>query len=125
MSYEAGKALKELAQSLKSFSYPSKCTTQLRKCKDAVEEVNITLKALMVGEFDVFEIIPTITLASILIEIVKCVETIFVAIEELSKQADFKKLKVVHHSGAVASVSDEEEDKDIVKVIIHNITSKS
>ncbi|KAI3798317.1 hypothetical protein L1987_33588 [Smallanthus sonchifolius] len=131
MSYEAGKALKELALSVKSFSYPSNCTMHLQTCQKAVDELNTTLKASMVGEFDVLEIIPIITIASILIEIVKCVETIFVAIEELSEQAHFKKLtgddekSQVHHGGAVANVGDEEEDRAFVKVIVHKITSES
>ncbi|KAJ0463826.1 hypothetical protein HanHA300_Chr14g0519961 [Helianthus annuus] len=133
MSSEAGKALKELAQSVKSFTSPPNCSMHLQTCKKAVDEVNTTLKASMVGELDVLEIIPIITVASILIEIVKCVETIFVAIEELSEQAHFKDLlndgekSQVHHGGAVASVDDddEEEDKDFVKVIIHKITSDS
>ncbi|KAI3794815.1 hypothetical protein L1987_37454 [Smallanthus sonchifolius] len=131
MSYEAGKALKELALSLKSFSYPSNCTMHLQTCQKAVDEVNTTLKASMVGEFDVLEIIPLITIVSILIEIVKCVETIFVAVEELSEQAHFKKLTCdgeksqVHHGGAVANVGDEEEDRTFVKVIVHKITKES
>lgn len=132
MSSEAGKALKELSKSVKSFSYPSNCTTHLQTCQKAIDEVNTTLKASMVGEFDVLEIIPVITVASTLTEIVKCVETILVAIEELSKQAHFKKplndaeKLQAHHGGAVASVDDHEEDDiDFVKVIIHKIPSES
>ncbi|KAI7744935.1 hypothetical protein M8C21_016834, partial [Ambrosia artemisiifolia] len=127
MSSEAGKALKELAQSVKTFSWPSNCSMHLQTCKKAVDEVNMMLKASMVGEFDVLEIIPIITVASILIEIVKCVETIFVAIEELSEQAHFKKSlndgekSQPHiHGGAVASVEDheEQEDKGFVTVVM-------
>ncbi|XP_076907627.1 aluminum-activated malate transporter 8-like [Bidens hawaiensis] len=132
MSSEAGKALKELSKSVKSFSYPSNCTTHLQTCQKAIDEVNTMLKASMVGEFDVLEIIPVITVASTLTEIVKCVETILVAIEELSKQAHFKeslnnaeKLQP-HHGGAVASFDDHKEDDiDFVKVIIHKIPSES
>ncbi|XP_076883200.1 aluminum-activated malate transporter 8-like [Bidens hawaiensis] len=132
MSSEAGKALKELSKSVKSFSYPSNCTTHLQTCQKAIDEVNTMLKASMVGEFDVLEIIPVITVASTLTKIVKCVETILVATEELSKQAHFKKSLndaeklQAHHGGAVASVDDQEEDDiDFVKVIIHKIPSES
>lgn len=129
MSSEAGKALKELALSIKSFSYPSTTVIYLLTCKKAVEEVNITLQTSMVGEWDVFELIPLITITSILIDIVKCVETICVAVEELSEQAHFKKSSdesekpKLHYDGVVAPVYDDRQDRGFVTIVIHKITS--
>ncbi|KAL8246418.1 hypothetical protein R6Q59_007634 [Mikania micrantha] len=134
MCSEAGTTLKELANSMKSFSCPLRSTMHLQTCKEAVDEVNAMLKASFVGEFDILEITPIIKVVSMLIEIVKCVETIHVAIEELSEQAHFKMLlgddekpQVHHDGGAVACLDDHDnqEDNDFVKVIIHKIPSES
>ncbi|CAI9271589.1 unnamed protein product [Lactuca saligna] len=131
MSSEAGKALKELALSIKAFSYPSNSAMNIQICKKAVDEVNSTLQASMVGECDILEIIPIITVISILNDIVKCVETIFEAIEELSEQANFKKSPhepekpQILHGGVVAPVGDKEDDSGFVTVIIHKIAPQS
>ncbi|GKB83489.1 aluminum-activated malate transporter 8-like protein [Tanacetum coccineum] len=90
ISFEAGKALKELASSVNLFTYPSSSAKHIQACKNAVEEVSTTLQASMVGDWDVLDTIPVITITSVLIDIVKCIETIFAAIEELSQQAKFK-----------------------------------
>ncbi|KAI3723308.1 hypothetical protein L2E82_34794 [Cichorium intybus] len=131
MSCETGKALKELALSIKSFSYPSNSARNIQTCKTAIDEVNTTLQASMVGEWDILEIIPIITVTSILIEIVNCVETIFVAVEELSEQAHFKKTSdepekpQLLHGGVIPAVGDKEQDRGFVTVIIHKIASQS
>lgn len=130
MSSEAGKALKELALSIKTFSYPSNSAMiNIQTCKKAVDEVNSTLQASMVGEWVILEIIPIITVISILNDIIKCVETIFEAIEELSEQAHFKKSEPekpqILHGGAVAPVGDKEHDSGFVTIIIHKIAPQS
>lgn len=119
ISFEAGKALKELASSVNLFIYPSSSAKHIQKCKNAVEEVSTMLQASMVGEWEVLDTIPIITITSVLIDIVKCIERIFAAIEELSQQANFemlldksKKQKQRRHDGVVAS-------QEVVTVIIH------
>ncbi|XP_024991831.1 aluminum-activated malate transporter 8-like [Cynara cardunculus var. scolymus] len=124
MSSEAGKALKELAVSIKSFSYPCNFAMHIQSCTTAVNEVNTTLQASMVGEWEVLEIIPIITVISILIDIIKCVETIFLAIEELSEQAHFKKSLNENEKPQLLH-GDERQDKGFVTVIIHNMASAS
>ncbi|MFS8004680.1 putative aluminum-activated malate transporter [Helianthus anomalus] len=89
MSSEVGKVLKELGSSLKLMIYPSSSAVHIKNCKEAVEELNTALRASIVAEYDIQEIIPVIAATSILVEIIKCVETISEAIEELSKQAHF------------------------------------
>ncbi|KAJ0480675.1 putative aluminum-activated malate transporter [Helianthus annuus] len=89
MSSEVGKVLKELGSSLKLMIYPSSSAVHIKNCKEAVEELNTALRASMVAEYDIQEIIPVIASTSILVEIIKCVETISEAIEDLSKQAHF------------------------------------
>ncbi|MFS8004677.1 putative aluminum-activated malate transporter [Helianthus anomalus] len=90
MSSEVGKALKELASSLKLMIYPSSSATHIKNCKRVVDELNATLQASMIVEYEILETIPVITANSVLVEIIKCVETIYEAIEELSIQTNFK-----------------------------------
>nr|XP_043633269.1 aluminum-activated malate transporter 8-like [Erigeron canadensis] len=127
MSMEAGKALKELALSIKSFSYPSNSIMHLQTSKKMVKEVKTTLQTSLVGEWDLLETIPIITVASILIDIVKCIDSIFVAVEGLSEQARFTKSlneseKSHLCSGEVVqSVPHDDQDKGFVAVMIHKI----
>ncbi|GJU82128.1 aluminum-activated malate transporter 8-like protein [Tanacetum coccineum] len=93
MSSEVGKALKELALSMKRMVYPSNSAIHIENCKNAIEEFNTTLQASNVEKWNIIETIPVIATISILIDIIKCVETISEAVEELSNQACFKKTK--------------------------------
>ncbi|KAI3706564.1 hypothetical protein L6452_24391 [Arctium lappa] len=119
MSLEVGKALKELALSMKLMIYPSTASIHMENCKKAVDELNTTLQASKVETWDIVETIPVIATTSILVNIIKCVETIYEAIEELSKQAHFKNLKdissdindkkrhfIIQHGGTVKPVED-------------------
>ncbi|XP_076946220.1 aluminum-activated malate transporter 8-like [Bidens hawaiensis] len=93
MSIEVGNALNELGSSMKMMIYPSSSTIDIENCRKLLDELKGTLKVSMVAECDILETISIITAASILVEIIKCVETISKVIEELSKQAHFKRLK--------------------------------
>ncbi|KAJ9554765.1 hypothetical protein OSB04_009379 [Centaurea solstitialis] len=113
-SLEAGKALKELASSMKLMIYPSTPYIHMENCKKAVDELNTALQASRVEKWDIVETIPFIATISILVDILKCVETICEAMEELAKLAHFKKLKdksdkkrhFIQHDGAVKPVDD-------------------
>ncbi|KAM0045371.1 putative aluminum-activated malate transporter [Helianthus debilis subsp. tardiflorus] len=116
MSSEVGKVLKELGSSLKLMIYPSSSAVHIKNCKEAVEELNTALRASMVAEYDIQEIIPVIAATSILVEIIKCVETISEAIEELSKQAHFLNIglpQMLVNGG-------EEEEESITITVLSN-----
>ncbi|XP_023749148.1 aluminum-activated malate transporter 8 [Lactuca sativa] len=95
MSSEVGKAMKELGLSIKLMMHPSGSASamHMESCKKAKEELNTILQTVMVGEHDISETIPVIAVTSILVDIINRVETISEAIEELAKQAQFKKSK--------------------------------
>ncbi|XP_071728952.1 aluminum-activated malate transporter 8 [Rutidosis leptorrhynchoides] len=130
MSSEVGKALKELALSMKLMIYPSNSTIHIENCKKAIDELNSTLRSPMAAKWDILETIPVIAAVSILIDIIKCVETISEAIEELSKKAHFKKMKNIaiekdekssfrlHRGGAIKpiDVDDGDENKEGIAV---------
>ncbi|XP_024965002.1 aluminum-activated malate transporter 8-like, partial [Cynara cardunculus var. scolymus] len=93
VSSEVGKALKELGLSMKLMMHPSASAIHMENCKRAVDELNITLQASMIEKWDMVEMIAVIATVSTLSDVIKCVETISEDIEELSKQALFKKPK--------------------------------
>ncbi|KAL3532170.1 hypothetical protein ACH5RR_005691 [Cinchona calisaya] len=98
MSSEAGKALKEIASAIKAMRHPSSSTveTHVRNSKSAVDELTSVLETLSSSakppaDHGIMEITQAIAIASILVEIIKCVERISESVFELSKQARFNK----------------------------------
>ncbi|KAI7751552.1 hypothetical protein M8C21_030986, partial [Ambrosia artemisiifolia] len=129
MSSEVGKALKELGNSMKLMVHPSTSYVHIENCKKAGDELNINLKMSMVAEReDILESIPVIAATSILVDIIKCVEKISEAIEELSKQAHFKKPKDItsyetgkphfRHRGAAIKPVDGGNDRELITIIV-------
>ncbi|KAL8255721.1 hypothetical protein R6Q59_030788 [Mikania micrantha] len=128
MSSETGKALKELANSMNLMVHPLSSTIHIENCKKAVDDLNTTYKVSMVeDQWDILENISVIAATSILVDIIKCVEQISEAIEELSKQAHFQKPKDTTsdeagkphflHRGAVKPVGVENE-QELVTVTV-------
>ncbi|XWS56159.1 hypothetical protein CRYUN_Cryun09bG0062300 [Craigia yunnanensis] len=91
MSAECGKALKELATAMKTMKEPSSAIYHLEKSKAAMKDLKFALKAASLENADFLAIVPAATVASILVEIVKCVEKISEAVHELSQLAHFNK----------------------------------
>ncbi|MFS7915322.1 putative aluminum-activated malate transporter [Helianthus anomalus] len=131
MSSEVGKALKELGNSMKRMVYPSPSYVHIENCKKAIDDLNIKLKMSMVVERDdILESIPVIAATSILVDIIKCVEKISEAIEELSKQAHFKKLKDItsdengkphfRHRGAAIKPVDGGNDRELSTITVNS-----
>ncbi|XP_010464902.1 PREDICTED: aluminum-activated malate transporter 8 [Camelina sativa] len=134
MSREAGEALKAIAKSIKTMSKDTaSVNAHIDNSKKAIENLRIALKSSYPEtEKDLLEIIPGVTMASILIEVVNCVEKISGAVEEFSSLAHFKetldpKLPVeigqhqLLHRGSVKPVLDgdnEEEDNSSPHVLI-------
>ncbi|KAJ4893390.1 Aluminum-activated malate transporter 8 [Raphanus sativus] len=92
MSREAGEALKVIAKSIKTMSRYNVCVnTHIKNSKNAIENLRLALKlSFPETEKDLLEIIPVVTMASTLIDIVNYVEKISEAVEEFSGLAHFK-----------------------------------
>lgn len=92
MSREAGEALKAIAKFIKTMNKDSVCVNaHIENSKKAIENLRVALKSYSPEtEKDLLEIIPGVTMASILIEIVNCVEKISEAVKEFSGLAHFK-----------------------------------
>ena len=93
MSTESGKALKALATAVKTMTNPKSACQHLENSIKAVEELHIALKAASLEEADILAIIPAATVATILVEIVTCVEKISMSVNELSQLAGFKEVE--------------------------------
>ncbi|KAJ8570607.1 hypothetical protein K7X08_037579 [Anisodus acutangulus] len=99
MSIESSKVLKELSSSIRTMTQPSSSSaeTHLRHSKIAVDDFKVILATtetlLFSNKLDLLEIFPAITVASVLIDVINCVDKISEAVEDLSVQAHFKKAK--------------------------------
>lgn len=109
MSSESGKALKELAWTVQTMTRPDSHESNLRIASK-------NLHSLLKSDFweeqtDVSLVIPVAAVASLLNDIVSCVEAIADAIDELSSLAHFKegvkKMSLSHFSIVVDDGSDQ------------------
>ncbi|CAK9320213.1 unnamed protein product [Citrullus colocynthis] len=95
ISSESGKALRILASSIKTMSInpSSSSKTHIENAKTAIDDLKNTLKSGYLESSDLLGIIPDATVCCILIDIVKSVEKISEAIDDLSRLASFKSVE--------------------------------
>ncbi|KAJ6864707.1 hypothetical protein NC651_035312 [Populus alba x Populus x berolinensis] len=90
ISAECGKALKSLASAIKTTTVPSSENVNVENSKTAVQDLKIALKAVSLEhDQDLLQILPAATVASILVDIVLCVEKISESVHGLSNLAHF------------------------------------
>ncbi|XP_011046418.1 PREDICTED: aluminum-activated malate transporter 8 [Populus euphratica] len=132
ISAECGKALKSLASAIKSMTFPSSANVHVENSKTAVKDLKISLKAVSLEhDQELLAILPDATVASILVEIVVCVEKISESVHELSNLAHFKSVEPtvspekpqLLHRGAINPVL--EGDSDHVVITIHETSTDS
>lgn len=87
---EAGKALKELAAALKKMTRASSANPHIEYSKAAAERLKLLLKRGIWDDVNLLETIPSAAVASLLLEVVACVEKIAEAVHELASVAHFK-----------------------------------
>ncbi|KAK0582289.1 hypothetical protein LWI29_023761 [Acer saccharum] len=95
MSSGSGKALKALASAIKNMSDStfSSANAYVESSKNAANDLKIALESASLNNADMQAIMSSATVASILIEVVSCVEKISEAVHELSNLAQFNKIK--------------------------------
>ncbi|XP_057780237.1 aluminum-activated malate transporter 8-like isoform X2 [Salvia miltiorrhiza] len=105
MSIEASKALRELGAALKEMRFPSSAVEiHLRNSKAAAEKLqNIMHNSSVPTKADFQHIVPTLVIASVLIDIIKFIDKTSSAVDELSQKAGFK-LKPVDHNQVVVDI---------------------
>ncbi|EXC36056.1 Aluminum-activated malate transporter 2 [Morus notabilis] len=95
ISSECGKALKELASTMKKMRRSSALAEpHIAKSKVAIENLKTMLKSGQIWkDSDILEITPAAAVASLLMEVVSCTENIAEAVRELESLAHFKSPK--------------------------------
>ncbi|EOY33297.1 hypothetical protein QUC31_019017 [Theobroma cacao] len=94
MSSESGKALKELASAIKRMVKPISADIHIENSKSAAKNLNSLLKSgPWDDEMDLLEVVPVATVASLLIEVVSCMEEIAESVHELASMANFEGIK--------------------------------
>ncbi|XVE79169.1 hypothetical protein DITRI_Ditri14bG0036300 [Diplodiscus trichospermus] len=114
VSLESSKALKELGSSFRKMVRSRSSVLHIGSSKTAAEELKNLLKPNLWEEADLLEIIPPLSVASLLLEIIECIEKIAEAENELAKAASFRSRDAtispvqpdLLHQGAVQQVSD-------------------
>jgi hypothetical protein len=93
MSRESGKSLKELALAIKIMVQPSSADSHIENAKSAAKNIKSLLKSGMWEDIDLLKVIPGVTVASILIDVVTYTEKISESIYELASKAQFKSVE--------------------------------
>ncbi|XP_022766051.1 aluminum-activated malate transporter 8-like [Durio zibethinus] len=134
MSAECAKAVKALATAMKTMTDPSSANPHVENAKAAMRDLKFALKAASLQNADFLAIVPAATVASVLVEIVKCVEKISEAVHELSQLAHFTKTleptvspekpQQLLHRGIIQPVSGGDGNDNVV-ITIHEISTDS
>ncbi|XVE59649.1 hypothetical protein DITRI_Ditri05aG0063000 [Diplodiscus trichospermus] len=90
VSLESGKALKELASTFRKMVRTRSAILHIGSSKTAAEELKTLLKTSLWEERDVLEITPAASVASLLLEIIECIDKIAEAVYELAEVASFR-----------------------------------
>lgn len=91
MSSESSYALKELALSIRTMTRSSTAKAHIMNAKVTSMNLKYFLKTDSQKEItNLLEVIPVATVASLLVDIVTCVENIAESVNELAKLANFK-----------------------------------
>ncbi|KAL8115391.1 hypothetical protein AgCh_022034 [Apium graveolens] len=93
ISLESSKAMQELASAIKTMIIPSSSTSHITNLKESAENLQCLLKYELWKDVEFLQVIQVVTVTSILIEIVVCVEKIANSVHELAGIAKFKNKK--------------------------------
>ncbi|KAM7496989.1 hypothetical protein LguiA_021403 [Lonicera macranthoides] len=94
MSSETSRTLKELAKVIKTMSRSSSANSHIKNVKISAQNLKSLLKTGVPDNTDLLEMIPVATVASILLDVVICVEKITESVHELGPLARFKESNV-------------------------------
>ncbi|KAF9598928.1 hypothetical protein IFM89_033126 [Coptis chinensis] len=94
MSSESAKTLTELASAIRTMTRPHSAYAHLANSKAAASNLKVTLKSALSLSSDLLQVIPAVTVTSLLVEVVACTEKIAESIDELAQLAKFKTVEV-------------------------------
>ncbi|XP_048324941.1 aluminum-activated malate transporter 2 [Ziziphus jujuba] len=90
MSTECGKALKDLATAIRTMTKPSSADSHVANSTAAAKSLRTLLKSGIWEDADLLQVIPAVTVASLLLDVVNCTEKIAESVHELASLAHFE-----------------------------------
>ncbi|WOH03519.1 hypothetical protein DCAR_0622918 [Daucus carota subsp. sativus] len=97
MSTECSLALKELALSIRTMTRSSAADAHVLNAKNAAKSLKSSLKTGLWVNAELLQIIPALTVASLLVEVVTCSVNLSEAVHELATLAHFKVTRASNH----------------------------
>ncbi|GMI97295.1 hypothetical protein like AT1G08440 [Hibiscus trionum] len=91
VSLECSGALKEMASTFRKMVRTRSAVMHIESSKKAAEELKSLLKTNLWEEADLLEMIPAASVASLVLEIIECIDKISEAVNELGEAACFRK----------------------------------
>ncbi|KAJ1407484.1 Aluminum-activated malate transporter [Sesbania bispinosa] len=119
ISLESGKALKEASLLVKNMAKSSRPNLYVTNAKNAAESLKSVLRTNPWEEANHLEIIPAATVASLLIDVVICIENICEAVEELASLANFVPSELLHRGTTVQPICDEHDDGSVHVITVN------
>jgi hypothetical protein len=125
MSIECSMALESLASAIKTMTLPSSANVHVENSKNAIKDLKIAIKNVSLDQDqDLLAIVPAATVASLIIEIVKCVENLSESVHELSNLARFKSVEPAVslekpqflHWGSIKPVLEGDADRVVISI---------
>ncbi|OIW04040.1 hypothetical protein TanjilG_24151 [Lupinus angustifolius] len=107
ISSECGKTLKEASLMVKHMTMSSMHNSHVANAKNAIQTIKSILRTNPWEGVDYDEIIQVSTLASLLIDVVNCIQNICEAVDELASLAKFQPSQLLHHRGTVVQPVDD------------------
>ncbi|KAK8596069.1 hypothetical protein V6N13_000727 [Hibiscus sabdariffa] len=116
VSVECSLALKEMASTFRKMVLTRSAVMHIENSKKAAEELKSLLKTSLWEEADLLEMIPAASVASLLLEIIGCIEKISEAVNELGKAASFRKINATVLPEQQDSIQQDSNNTAIVPV---------
>lgn len=121
MSIELGKAMNELASTIKDMRSPSPAVeTHIQNSKAASAQLKNILENFSLPKNDLHKIMHLFVVSSTLMDIVRSIDKISVSVSQLSEKAGFRRAKAT-----VQPCDDIPECKESVVIDIHALPSDS
>lgn len=98
MCLESSMALKELGSSIKTMTRRSSADTHITNSKAAVKSLKSLLQSKLWKETELLSVIPAVTVASLLIDIVECTEKIADSVNVLASIINFDTVDDINKS---------------------------
>lgn len=93
LTSESAKAMNKLAFAIKTMTTPRSVGSHITKSRIAGNNLKSLLNTCLCKESDMLDVIPVVSVASLLVDAVSCTEKIVESVQELASLAKFKNMK--------------------------------